>query len=285
MTRPEGKAASLVTAWRRRYGSPPSRHAALLVLAVAEHETRCGDAWPGEHNWGAVQRRAMTADERALEREGKVPPPRDAFEALHGDSSPVNGKYRACFWRFPSDIEGADKLLEVLLDKRPSIKKDVDALTPGELAERMYRTRYYEGFHDPRPAPGEQVLPGGLTRGQRANVADYAKGLARAFAAFDVALAGWSPVDGGTPAEPDLATTLGHQAALRALGFDPGPLDGVPGPRTRAAVRAFQADEERASEEGKPHARFPRGSWPSAVSQERFWPFLLSLMRSSLSRL
>jgi hypothetical protein len=30
------------------------------------------------------------------------------------------------------------------------------------------------------------------------------------------------------------------QARLRALGFDPGPLDGLFGPRTQAAVRAFQ---------------------------------------------
>jgi peptidoglycan hydrolase-like protein with peptidoglycan-binding domain len=30
------------------------------------------------------------------------------------------------------------------------------------------------------------------------------------------------------------------QEALRAQGFDPGPVDGVPGPRTDAAVRDFQ---------------------------------------------
>ncbi len=30
------------------------------------------------------------------------------------------------------------------------------------------------------------------------------------------------------------------QAALRALGYDPGPVDGVDGPQTRDAVRAFQ---------------------------------------------
>jgi localization factor PodJL len=32
------------------------------------------------------------------------------------------------------------------------------------------------------------------------------------------------------------------QAKLAALGYDPGPADGVMGARTRAAIRAFQAD-------------------------------------------
>ena len=32
------------------------------------------------------------------------------------------------------------------------------------------------------------------------------------------------------------------QRALRRLGYDPGPVDGIPGARTRAAIRAFQAD-------------------------------------------
>ena len=31
------------------------------------------------------------------------------------------------------------------------------------------------------------------------------------------------------------------QAWLRALGFDPGPLDGLPGPQTTAAVKRYQA--------------------------------------------
>lgn len=38
----------------------------------------------------------------------------------------------------------------------------------------------------------------------------------------------------------DLRTTAGLQRALDRLGFDPGPLDGIPGPRTTAAVKAFQ---------------------------------------------
>lgn len=38
----------------------------------------------------------------------------------------------------------------------------------------------------------------------------------------------------------DLRTTLGQQRALARLGYAPGDLDGFPGPRTAAAVRAFQ---------------------------------------------
>jgi peptidoglycan hydrolase-like protein with peptidoglycan-binding domain len=51
------------------------------------------------------------------------------------------------------------------------------------------------------------------------------------------------------PAETD-PTLLGKpaiasmQAALAQLGYDPGPIDGVFGPRTSAAIRAFQHAEE-----------------------------------------
>jgi uncharacterized protein (TIGR02594 family) len=38
-----------------------------------------------------------------------------------------------------------------------------------------------------------------------------------------------------------MATTLEVQRRLKPLGFDPGPLDGIPGRRTIAAIRAFQA--------------------------------------------
>lgn len=37
-------------------------------------------------------------------------------------------------------------------------------------------------------------------------------------------------------------TALEIQSALAVLGYDPGPLDGKDGPKTRAAVKAFQAD-------------------------------------------
>ncbi len=38
----------------------------------------------------------------------------------------------------------------------------------------------------------------------------------------------------------DVSVTLGQQRALARVGFDPGPLDGLPGSRTAEAVRRFQ---------------------------------------------
>ena len=45
---------------------------------------------------------------------------------------------------------------------------------------------------------------------------------------------------GGGPTTIDLSSLRGVQQGLAALGFDPGPIDGIDGPRTRAAVSAFQ---------------------------------------------
>ena len=43
--------------------------------------------------------------------------------------------------------------------------------------------------------------------------------------------------------KPDLSTWLGRQQALASLGYDPGQVDGKPGPNTTAAIRQFQADQ------------------------------------------
>ena len=44
-----------------------------------------------------------------------------------------------------------------------------------------------------------------------------------------------------SPEDFDVNTVRGVQARLRELGFDPGPIDGVQGTRTIAAVKNFQA--------------------------------------------
>jgi len=41
----------------------------------------------------------------------------------------------------------------------------------------------------------------------------------------------------------DLSTWLARQKALKALGYDPGTVDGVFGPHTKAALQAFQSDQ------------------------------------------
>lgn len=44
----------------------------------------------------------------------------------------------------------------------------------------------------------------------------------------------------------DLGTTLGVQRALSRLGYDPGAIDGIPGPHTSKALAEFQAEHELA---------------------------------------
>ena len=50
---------------------------------------------------------------------------------------------------------------------------------------------------------------------------------------------GASPAPAPTPG-PKQLDTRAIQQTLQKLGFDPGPIDGEPGPQTTAAVRAFQ---------------------------------------------
>lgn len=45
---------------------------------------------------------------------------------------------------------------------------------------------------------------------------------------------------GAEPDPDDLGTIFGLQNALHALGFDPGDIDGLWGPKTRTAVQAYQ---------------------------------------------
>jgi hypothetical protein len=47
-------------------------------------------------------------------------------------------------------------------------------------------------------------------------------------------------------AAPSRASVASFQAGLRQLGYDPGPIDGVIGPRTNAAIKAFQYAEHLA---------------------------------------
>jgi peptidoglycan hydrolase-like protein with peptidoglycan-binding domain len=56
------------------------------------------------------------------------------------------------------------------------------------------------------------------------------------------------------PAENEAAYIRGIQKELLAHGYEPGPVDGIAGPETRAAIRAYQADAGLASD-GQPSRR------------------------------
>lgn len=250
------KANAWASGWRDVFGALPSKTCVVLGLSVAEHETRCGDAWPGERNWGAVVCRGLTDAEKAVLHaagvhasgigDHGVAAARAALQAatlagtipeahgvaLHADSAPGVGWYFTMFCAFPNDEEGAKKLVEVLAEERPSCRAilvgaddPLAATTP--LAAAMYRTHYYTGFHDPHQ-------PGGAD----ANVADYSAALTREARVIGPALAAWT--FGETAAPIDLATWLGVQEALNALGENLVE-DGIAGPKTRAAVKAYQA--------------------------------------------
>lgn len=268
-TRWVDKANALTTAWTQERGTPPTWTGVVLCLAVAQHETLCGDAWAGEHNWGAVQKRRLTSAEQAvLTTAGIVPAPknvtaaRDALgravaagqippldhEALHIDSSPGKGWYFVYFWAYPNDVEGAVRFVHTLVGARRASVLNVIAPASGEawpvltraVATTMYNTGYYEGFHDPHQEGGRD-----------ANITDYTTSLAKLAPAIATALktAAWTPLPPAPESPPTnrLDTLAGVQAALGSLSlrlartdFNPGPVDGVAGPRTLAAVQAFQ---------------------------------------------
>jgi hypothetical protein len=54
---------------------------------------------------------------------------------------------------------------------------------------------------------------------------------------WDLDIANLNPIE-----DTDDDGVSGYQSRLKNLGYDPGPIDGICGPRTRAAVRAFQED-------------------------------------------
>lgn len=240
-TREVAKANALVSAWRKRYATTPARNAVVLILSVAELETRAGD-YRDSHNWGQVQRRQLTADEKTILLNGGTPKPRDANEILSTDTHPTATgptTYSVWLWAFPDDVAGADKLLSVLLEERPAIKNAIEKLTYEGLAGLMYDSKYFEGSH-PRNEVG----------GPAANIAAYAESMRKQN--VDGLLFGWMPPLGAVPDLPstkateepgELAPASPEPAEITAIAVqqnatpepDPFPAEPVTTPATPAA--------------------------------------------------
>jgi hypothetical protein len=224
------KAGVVAAAWQRVLGEPPTRHALLLAMAVAEFETRLGDAggtWRGEHNWGAIHKRGVTSEELAVLLGHGIHPTDDEAlraarglltpgpnEALHIDRNRI-GPYFVWFWAFDTDVEGAAKYLEVLVRNRPSVKAIIDTASPTELAAAMYVSRYFEG----------------TSKDPKENIRAYAARVEERVARVESALLGWPSVPGpstvtpSTPPSPPIPSAPRRSsagwwlAAIGAVGF------------------------------------------------------------------
>jgi len=84
-------------------------------------------------------------------------------------------------------------------------------------------------------------LTGALTKPSQVNMGDPAWKASSGQTAAPVTEA----APQGVAAQPSLNQAVSNlQAQLAARGYDPGPVDGVMGERTRAAIRAYQRDRQ-----------------------------------------
>jgi hypothetical protein len=260
------KAAAYDSGWVAEFKTDATLANIIIGLAIAQHETWCGDAWPNEHNWGAVQYRSPNKAELAVIADaGLTPSPstvaaaraalaaaaaagtiqHDPNGALHVDSSPGLGWYWMFFRAFPSDAAGADYFVNVLARERDGVRAvlapatDPLASAPAVVG-MMYLSGYFEGNHPGARPVKERKLP--FTPPEQRNVDDYVGSVTALIPGIQIALIGWTP--GTVPPEHaiDLTTTAGLQQALNLLKVPGTPLavDGAFGPLTRGAMTAFQ---------------------------------------------
>lgn len=252
----------------------------VALLAVATHETECGDDWPDSHNWGATTRGLLSTAEHAQLTAAHVVPvlqplaAREASEAaamavlgvrddreIHVDSRPsrmsptpggmlTNALPRMGFLR----LAQARALL------LPSSAQIVYFTWFAKFATDVEGAAYFASFF--RTAAEHAAIAAGdsdaLSRAMFAahyytgfsadaetDIEAYANALRPLVAEATHALVGWSPgADPPAvtePSTPDLGDPAQLQAALNAAGASP-PLvvDGILGQHTRDAVSAFQ---------------------------------------------
>lgn len=223
---------------------PSSKIASIaLLLAIAEHETRCGDAWAGEHNWGATTRRGLSpADREALDGVAPIISPTSARlaselaatdaladagiaptdAAIHVDSRPPGIVYFTWFAKFSDDAAGAAYF--VTFFRTMAEKQGLADGNAWEEASAMYAAHYYTGVHIDAAE----------------DITDYFRAISPLQSSIVAALVNWTP--GAEPPPPEVGSVIWVQERLNALGITTPPLveDGLAGPKTSAAIKAFQ---------------------------------------------
>src|SRR5208282_454482 len=233
------KATAFADAWHAKFKVTPGICLIADALSVAQHETLCGDAWPGEYNWGALQLRATLTDLERGVLQGLAPNPQNVKlargmlaaavvagtvpdepnGALHVDSSPGRGWYWVFFRKFPNDTAGAAFFIHVLCENRPGCMSILKSATQNwstdllDLASAMYATHYYEGFRIPTQM---YTKPDGTkVTGVVMNELDYASSLEKIAPTIFDALQGWEHPP--LPVQYDLSSVQGTQSALTYL--------------------------------------------------------------------
>lgn len=124
------------------------------------------------------------------------------------------------FQAFTSHQAGIDALLDYLVKRQPMAWRVLTSATPTPEA---YATGARAGGYFTAPLY-DVILPDGN------KVAGYIPILRSIYDQFDAL---WTP-------RTARITDKELQTALQRLGFDPGPIDGIIGPKTRNAIRCFQ---------------------------------------------
>jgi hypothetical protein len=173
---------------------PSHRNAIMLAMSVAEHETNNGRAWPGTNNFGAVQLRGLTLQERRAFDDGTVGAGSynsDRTGVLHIDTHPGPSgaiPYPVWFAAFDDRVAGIAHFLKTVW-RLSSGAPDADNATPFSVADAMYQHGYYEGAHHGARPVGQRSYP--LTSPEQANVTDYANAVAACMAHIGPALTAW----------------------------------------------------------------------------------------------
>jgi hypothetical protein len=214
----------LCEAFRRVFGREPTRPEAQFAHAVAELETSCGDGWAdpahdAANNFGAIQKGSWTGS---------------TFR--HKDSRPrddgTSEWYEIEFRAYPTPVAGIEDLVKVVYKNKGRDKAVLPPAATGDslgVSRGLYQTVYYQGF--------------GRTAEER--IGHHHLALTKALERIARALG--EPLPDGSEAPPEPPRVLkircqGEDVRLMqlALGIKPADADGIFGPKTRAAVIAWQ---------------------------------------------
>jgi hypothetical protein len=204
-------------AWQTEFGSAAPRSSLLVLLSQWALETGRGHSMHC-FNLGNVKSRQQTGD-----------------WCFFRCNEVINGKI---VWFDPDDpaccFRAFNTLADGALDYLHTLRSRFSAAWPAVL--------------NGDPAGFSHLLK--LSRYYTADEHQYTQTLVSLFSEFNrtIATAPLPPPAGPAQQLPDLFTLAGIQQALIALGFDPGKPDGLAGPNTQAAVRAFQSQQGLAND-------------------------------------